>query len=190
MNEVKEKKLPALDDELAKTMGYEGLTDLQTKIREHLLKDETEQAEGKLRSDLLQAIIEKNEFELPTSLVEAQTRSLAQDWAGELKRQGVDEATIQQAVGKELENIRKRAESQVRASLLLESIAQKEKVEVSEKDFEEELEKTAASMQVEVPKLREFYAKDPGRKEDFMFRMRQDRVVKFLLDSAKIKLKS
>jgi len=190
VNEVKEKKLPELNDELAKQMGYENVQDLQVKIREHLLKDETEQVEGKLRSDLIQAIIEKNAFEVPVSLIEAQTRALAQDWAGELKRQGVDDATIQQAVGKELENIRKRAEGQVRASLLLESIAQKEKIEVSEKDFEEELEKSAGSMQVEPQKLREFYAKDPGRKEDFMFRMRQDRVVKFLLDAAKIKVKS
>jgi len=190
VNEVKEKKLPPVDDAFAKQMGHETLDELKTKIREHLQQDRTQEVERKLRSDLLQSLIDKNKFDVPVALVESQTRALAQDWAQELKRQGFNEQMIQQALVQELPNLQKRAESQVRASLILDAIGKKEDIDVNPEEFNQEVEKAAASMQVEVEKLKEFYAKDPGRKEDFMFRMKQDRVVKFLFDKAKIKSKS
>lgn len=190
VNEVKEKKLPALDESFAKQMGYDNLDELNKKVREHLVQDKTEEVERKLRSDLLQALIDKNKFDVPQALVESQTRALAQDWAQELKRQGFNDQMIQQAITSELENLKKRADNQVRSSLILEAIAKKENIEIKPEDFEAEVAKAAGSMKVEPEKLHEFYAKDPGRKEDFMFRMRQERTVSFLLEKAKIKSKS
>ena len=137
----------------------------------------------------MQMLIDKNKFDVPGSLIEAQTRALAQDWSQELKRQGFNDEMIKQAVTTELENLKKRAESQVRASLILESIAKQEKVEIKPEDFEAELQKVAGSMKVGPEKLKEFYAKDPGRKEDFIFRMRQEKTVSFLIEKAKIKNK-
>lgn len=187
VNEVKEMKLPELNDEFAKSAGYENLADLNKKAEEHLTQEKTAEIERKLRSDLVALLIEKNAFECPKALIETQTRALAQDWAEELKRQGVDETTIQQAIMTELENLRKRAESQVRASLLLEAIAKKENLELKDGEFEAEIAKVAASMKVEPEKLAEFYAKNPGRREDFVFRLRQETTLKFLIDKAKVK---
>jgi hypothetical protein len=45
----------------------------------------------------------------------------------------------------------------------------------------------ATSMRVEESQLQDFYAKNPARKEDFIFRVRQEKTMKFLLDKAKIK---
>ncbi|MDR3606162.1 MAG: trigger factor [Oligoflexia bacterium] len=187
VSEVKEKKLPELNDEFAKSVGYESVADLKAKANEHLTRERTTEVERKLQNDLIEAIIEKNTFEVPKSLVEGQTRALAQDLAQNLKQQGMDDAMIQQAIMSEIENLRKRAETQVRASLLLESIAKKEGIEVKEEDYEAELKGMAASMKVDFEKVRDFYAKEPGRKEDVLFRVRQERTVKLLLDKAKIK---
>ena len=190
INEVKEKNLPALDDEFAKTVGYESVSDLRIKAKEFVLRERTNEVDGKLRSDLIADLIEKNKFDVPAALIESQTRALAQDWAGELKKQGVDETTIQQALMGEIESLKKRAENQVRASLLLEAVAKKENIEISADDFKAELKKNAEGMKVEISKLEEFYSKNPGRQDDMMFRLRQDRTLKFLLDKAKIKAKS
>lgn len=187
INEVKEKKVPALDDELAKQMGYENLTDLRTKAQDHLTRQKTDQMESKLRNDLIQQLIDKNPFEVPQALVESQTRALIQDWANELKRQGLNDQTIQQAVMHEIPNLSKRAETQVRASLLLEAIAKKENIQVSQEEMSQEISNMAATMKVEEQKVRDFYANDPGRREDLLFRLRQDRTIKFLLDKASIK---
>ena len=187
LNDVKEKKLPELNDEFVKNMGYADVADFRKKAKEHLLKEKTEEVDRKLRSDLLEHIISKNTFDVPLALIESQTRALAQDWAQELKRQGLDEQMIQNAVMSEIENLRKRSEQQVRASLLLEAIASQEKIELKSEDYDNELKTLAVSMKVEEEKLKEFYAKNPARREDFVFRVRQEQTLKFLLGKAKIK---
>ena len=187
IKEVKEKKVPALDDEFAKTMGYENLGDMRAKAREHLTRERGQEVDRKLRSDLLQALIEKNSFEVPASLVQAQTRTLAQDVAQNLKQQGFTDQMVQEALASELENLRKRADNQVRASLLLESIAEKEGLKLTEADIDAEIKKMAENMKADEQKIREFYAQNPARRDDLEFRLREDRAVQFLLEKSKIK---
>ena len=186
-NEVKEKKMPELNDEFAKNLGRESVADLKKNIRDRLLLDRTREVDRKLQNDLIGQIVEKNPFDVPKALVEAQTRALAQDWAQQLKQQGFKEDMIQEAIRSELESLHKRAEGQVRASLVLETIAKKEKIEPTADELQTELAANAKEMNVEIDKLTEFYAKNPGRKEDFEFRLRQDKTVKFLMDKSKIK---
>jgi trigger factor len=187
VNEVKEKKSPELDDEFAKQMGYENLADMRAKAEQFVTQDRTDEVDRKLRSDLLSAVIEKNPFDVPAALIESQTRALVQDWAQELKRQGIDDQSIQGAISSEIESIKKRADSQVRASLVLEAIAKKESIEVKDAELEGEFAKAAEQMKLDVEKLKEFYGKNPARQEDFVFRLRQERTVAFLLEKAKIK---
>jgi trigger factor len=190
VNELKEKKLPELNDEFVKQMGYESVEDFKTKAKEFLVKEREEESERKLRADLMSALIEKNPFDVPGALVESQTRALAQDWAQELRQQGVDDATIQGAISKEIENLKKRADSQVRGSLILEAISKKENIELKPDELEAEFKKSAEQMKVDEPKLREYYEKNPGRQEDFVFRLKQERTIRFLLDKSKVKAKS
>ena len=187
VNEIKEKKLPTLDDEFAKTAGYDNVADLKAKAREHLVRERTTEVDRKLRSDLLAQLIEKNQFDCPQALIQSQTRALAQELGNNLKQQGFDDAMIQQAMMSELENLKKRAENQVRASLLLEAIAKKEKLTISPADIELEIKTMAVSMRMDEAKIREFYEQTPGRREDLEFRMTEEKAVKFLLDGAKIK---
>ena len=187
LNEIKEKNLPALDDELVKTMGYESVADLRTKATEHLTKERSGEVERKIRSDLLQALIDKNTFDVPQSLVQAQTRNLMQEVAGNLKNQGFNDQMIQEALGAEIANLKTRAENQVRASLILESIAKKENITVESADIDTEIKTMAENMKVEETRIREFYLQNPQRRDDLEFRMREDKTVKFLLEKAKIK---
>ncbi len=187
INEIKEKKLPELSDEFVKQMGYESVAEMRKQAKEHLEKERAQEVDRKLRSDLLQALIERNEFEVPVALVQAQTRALAQDVGQNLKQQGFTDAMIQEALSAELDNLKKRAESQVRASLLLEAIAKKENISVDSKEIDEEMARMAAQMNMEVANIRDFYSKNPSRMEDLEFRMREDRTVRFLLDKAKVK---
>ena len=189
INEVKEKKLPELNDEFAKQVGYESLEDMKKKAREHLIVEKTNDSDRKLRSDLLQELIEKNKFEVPGALIQAQTKALAQDVAGNLKQQGFNEQMIQEALSTELENLKKRAENQVRASLLLDTIAKKENIEVKSEEIDSEIKKIAQSMNTDESKIREYYEKNSNRREDLIFRMKEEASVKFLLSKSKIKEK-
>ena len=186
VNELKEKKLPELNEEFIKQMGYENMDDLRKKAQEFLENQRNSENQKNIQSQIIAALIEKNPFEVPNSLVDAQVRALMQDWIQELKQQGYPEQQIQQAVISELAQLKKRAESQVRASLILEAIAQEEELKVSSDDLNQELSHMASSMQIEEAKVKEFYAKNPGQMGDLEFRLRQERTLKFLRDKAKI----
>lgn len=187
INEVKEKQLPELTDEFVKQMGYEGLADLRVKARQFIESEKKQDSDRKLRSDLLQQLIEKNPFDCPESLVQAQTRALAQEVAQNLKQQGFNDQMIQEALGQELPNLKVKAENQVKASLLIEAIAKSEGISVTPDEIEAELTNMAASMKVEEARVREYYEKNPNKREDLEFRMREDRTVKFLLEKSKVK---
>lgn len=187
VNEVKEKKLPELTDEFAKELGYENVADMNAKAQEHLKREKQTESDRKLRSDMLQALIDKNPFECPEALIQAQTRALAQEVGQNLKQQGFTEEMIQQALMGELENLKKRAENQVRASLILEAIAKQEGITLTSQDVDAEIKKMAESMKVEEEKVREFYVNTPNRREDLEFRMREERTVSFVLEKAKVK---
>ena len=187
VNEVKEKKLPAQDDALAKQLGYENLDDMKKKARDHLERERAEEVDRNLRNQIVETLIEKNPMEVPQSLIQGQTRALAQDVAENLRQQGFNQEMINETLGQELEMLKKRAESQVRASLILEAIAKEEKIEVTPEDVSAEMGKLASQMRVDDQKLREYYDREPGRKDDLAFRMRQERTLKFLIEKAKIK---
>ncbi len=187
LNELKLKNLPVLDDELAKQMGFDSLEKLRTQAQVHLLKQKKEESEQKLKSALLSQLIDNNPFEVPTVLVEAQARGLAQDLVQEFKKQGYDDAVIQNAITQDLNQLFKRAEAQVRSSLVLESVAKIETISITPEDIEAEMNRVAESMEIERSTLDEFYAKKPGKKGELEFRLRQERTLKFVLDNAKVK---
>ncbi len=184
---LKEKVVPELNDDLAKNLGYEGLEDMRSKAREHLVVERAQEVDRKLRSDLLQELISKNPFDLPQSLLEAQTRSLMSEVSQNLRQQGFNDQMIGEALQVEGAGLKKKAENQVRASLLLETIFKKEGLSVSADDLSKEMTRMAASMNVDIERLRDFYEKNANRREDLDFRLKEDRAVSFLLEKAKVK---
>jgi trigger factor len=187
VNSIKKKELPALDDALAKDLGYQDLKDMESKVKAQLEQEKAAQVDGKLRQDLVAALIEKNSIEVPSALVQSQVRALAQDVGENLQRQGFSNEMIQETLVQETTNLKQRAESQVRASLILEAIAKKESIVATTEEMNREVSQMAASMKVDEARVREFYEKDAGRKDDLEFRIRQEKVLTHLVSKAKVK---
>ncbi len=144
MKNIKEKVLPALDDEFAKDVGsYTGLDDLKEKISERLKMQQQEQADGKIREKIFDQLIEKNEFELPKSMVEMQARNMIMDVQQMLNQQGLKLEDMGQSVGQLFEQYREPAERQVRSALLLNAIADKEKLEATAEEIDEKYQEVA-----------------------------------------------
>ena len=140
-----------------------------------------------MKSDLLKNLIEKNTFDVPQSLVAAQARSLAQEVAQNLKQQGFNDEMIQEALKTEIPNLQTRADGQVRASLILDGIAKKENIAVTQEEVKAELKRMAEGMKIEEDRVAEYYEKTPSRMEDLEFRIREEKVVQFLYSKSKIK---
>ena len=141
LKEVKAKKLPALDDEFARTASeFDSLDDLRADVREKLGRLKEGAVQAALRDRALEALIEKIDVDLPERLVDAETESRVQSARDRAERQGVSLDQVLEASGvDELEfrsDARSHALRAIRADLALEAVARAEGLQVSEEEID------------------------------------------------------
>ncbi|HEX9902244.1 MAG TPA: trigger factor, partial [Acidobacteriota bacterium] len=183
---IKEKKVPPLDDDLAKSLGdYETLEDLRRRVREDLLKTKEKASRGEAAQEVLKRLAEQVPDELPESVVEREMQDLLRKFLQSPGSQGL------RAGGREeLEDIKKKLHSQAVANLknhlVLKEVADKESLRVSEEDLQAEIGALAQANRLPPAGLRS-RLEEEGRldslRETILFR----RAVDFLVDQAIIK---
>lgn len=158
VKEVKAKKLPPLDDDFAKTVGeFEALDDLKVDLRTRLSSVKKELAEEQLRGVVLEKLIAASDLESPAKLVEGEFEHRLEHFAQDLKRSGMTMADYaRQADMTELEirsEIRAQSAQSVKAELILEEIARKQAIEVTQEDLGREVALAAAQTQKDPQEL-------------------------------------
>ena len=177
---IKEKKLPPLDDDLAKTVGdFKSLDELKDKLRERLLVSKRAAERNRMASELLAKITTGVEVELPESLVEEETRAVLNRILSSYPqaRLGEDQARGLAAEG------RKQAERNIRNNLVLSRIADKEGIAVSESEIEEEMKRLAEANRVPLARVVETVNKE-GRRGDLEETLLFGKTIDFLLGQA------
>jgi len=129
IKEIKEKKLPALDDELAKDLGLTSLDELKKKVRESLEKEASEKSDKEVEEQIFQGLLDKNTFTVPPTLVENRINALIRRTKLALERQGLVQPNDPKADAALRERVKPQAERDVRLSYLLKAIAEQEKLE-------------------------------------------------------------
>lgn len=157
---IKEKKVPALDDELAKTLGdFPGLEALRDKLRERILASKRSQDRNRMAGELLDRITAGVDVELPESLVEEETRAVLRRLLSAYPQARLGE---DQARGLAAE-ARKQAEKNLRNNLVLRRIAEKEGISVSDAEVEAEMRRLAEANQVPLAKVVETVNREDRR---------------------------
>jgi len=183
---LKLKQVPALDDAFAKDVGIEGvetLPGLRVRIRADLEKREKRRAEQELHDALVKAALAKNDFEVPPSMVERAIDAMMESTAQRFARQGVDLRELGLDVARIRADLREHALLQVKGALLLESIAETEKLEVTGDDEKAEISRRAEDLGVPVAKLQ---LKGEAR-ASLRQRIREDKAVALLASHANYK---
>jgi trigger factor len=184
IKEIKEKKLPALDDDFAKDLGLTSLAELKQKVRENLEKEAKERTDKELEDQLFQALLDKNNFAVPPTMVEHRIKSLIRRAFSALERQGLAQPNDPQTETALREKVRPQAEKDVRLSYLLKAIAEQEKLEDVAKDIED-LKQKAISETKDKPEAVEKYFQE--RHNAIRASLIENKVVEFLKKQAKIK---
>jgi trigger factor len=141
---LKRKVLPALDDELAKTVSeFSTLAEFRDHVRQDLERAREKRAENTLRQKLLDKIVAGYDFPVPGTLVEAQMRRRLERAVNGLAAQGINPETAGIDWRRVSEDMRKDAEEDVRGFLLLDRVADTEKLEVSEDEIDEAVRELA-----------------------------------------------
>jgi trigger factor len=182
-------ELPELNDEWARSLdeGYESLADLRKKLRKDLEVYSAADADARVRNEVIAKVIEGNAFEVPASLIENQARNLLNNFAQDLQQRGVDLNRVQSDfVSMAVEQMKSQAERDVRGAMLLEKIAEAEKVDVTEAEIEEELQRLADHYRAPVDDIRESL-KRQGGEESIRNNLRTRKSIEAIVAKAKVK---
>ena len=158
--EVKEKVLPGLDDEFAKSLGeFESLEAVRTEVRRQLETRRAGEEQQAVEDTILEALLARHEFTVPEAMVMRQVAHQVDHARERMRRQGMDPDQIPWDYGKLLTELRPGAEKSVRRALLLEAIADREQVTPGDPEVDAELDKIAQASQRPLPAVRRMMEK-------------------------------
>ena len=157
---IKVKELPTLDDEFAKDVSeFDTLDALKEDIKAKLTKEAENKTKAEIENRALEAAVEGAEIDLPECMVDNQVEKMLEDYAYRLKSQGIDMKMYlqytQMTEDQLKEQMKPSAKQQVLGSLVLEKIAELEKLEATDEDIEKEFDKIAETYKMEKDKIRE-----------------------------------
>ncbi len=184
--EVKVREVPPLDDELAREVGeFQTLADLREHLRQELVRRAGAAADAEAKDKILTALVDKNEFEVPETLVEGQLDRQVEDAVRELLVKGIDPQHAEVNWKEEREKGRPAAVRRVRAMLILEAIAAQESLAAGADDVNERLRHEAKRQQMTVADLKQQLARK-GHLEGLERQLQREKALDFLLDHATI----
>ncbi len=183
---LKEKRLPEVNDEFAKLLAEnETAAGLREKVREGLRREKEMERRRKFRRVIVDTLLSRVNFPAPETLVESEEIAALKDYARYLAANGMDP---KQADWEKIrQDARPGAERRVKEYLLLDEIARREGIEVSDTEVEAEFKRAAARRGVDPAALREQMAKNDGL-EALRDEIRLSKAVDVLISSAKVLL--
>jgi trigger factor len=191
---VKEQKLPDLDDEFAKDCGeYDSLEQLKTAIStqlENFLKQDLEEG---YKDQVIERLLQMHHFDIPEVLIERELQTLVRQKLLKEQRHthredDLEEPLRLQEEAKRLQQeLHPEAKRRVKLSLILDAIAQKEGLHVSEDEVKAEIQKLATSLKLPIAEIQRMVeAGGQGAQEEFRDRMKAEKALQFVYQNAVI----
>ncbi len=188
LNALKVEELPELDDEFVKDVSpdFDTLDEYKADIKAKMVKRNEDNAEAEVENALAEELITKLVADIPEVMFEVETENQVRDYDNNLRMQGINLNTYFKYTGMTLEALREqlrpRAEKQVKIRLALEKIAELENITVSDEDIEAEYTRISEAYNVPADEVKRMIAS-----ADIKADMLVMNAMKFVKDNAKIK---
>lgn len=183
IHEIKAKELPELDDEFAKDIDeeVETLAELTEKTKKRLEEAKENEADAKLREELVLKASENAEIDVPQAMVDTELDRMLKEFEQRLQMQGMNLELYTQFSGQDeaalKEQMKEDAEKRVKSNLTLEAIAKAENLEVSDEEVDAELTKMAEAYNMPVENIKQAIGSTDAMKEDLKVRKAIDFLV-------------
>jgi trigger factor len=184
--EVKEKELPALDDEFARSLGpHQTLGELREAIRGELQVQRERQNRRSLEESVVEAVLARHDFAVPESLVQRDIANRIGRMQANVSRQGIDPARLDWDFEKLADELRPAALRAVRWALLQEAVAEKEELTVTDAEVDVEIARIGRESGRAPQAVRSLLQRG-GDLEHLQLGLREGKVLKLLIDNAEI----
>ena len=162
VNGIKVKELPEADDEFAQEVSeFDTLDEYKADIKAKLLKDKEDEAKRAKEDAVIGKIVENATMDIPDAMVEYQTQQMLDDFGRRMQSQGLSLEQYFQFTGMTeadyKEQMKPRALQNIQSRLVLEAVAEAEKLEAAEEDLEKEYAKMAEQYKLDVDKVKEIF---------------------------------
>ena len=188
VKEIKEKELPELDDEFASEVSeFETLAEYRENVKKNLTEKKEKDAKNAKEEAAIKAVVEASEMEIPEPMLESQQRQMVDEFAQRITMQGLSMEQYFQFTGTNyqqmVEQVKPQALERIKSRLVLEAVVKAENIEVSEEDYEKELETMAEVYQMELAKVKDLMGE--REKKNIMEDLAVRKAAEFITDNAK-----
>ena len=187
VKEIKEKELPELDDEFASEVSeFDTLKEYKEDIKKNLSEKKIKNAQDAKEEAVVDAIIADAKMEIPDAMLETQQRQMIEEFAQNIKQQGLSFDQYLQFTGmstdKFMDQVKPQAEKRIKSRLVLEAIVKAENIEVTDEDYDNEIKEMAEMYKMDAAKVKEMMGEE-GKKQ-MMTDIAVKKAAKLTVDSA------
>jgi trigger factor len=188
LNEIREEILPELDDDFAKSIGdqFDSLDALKEKIRENLQSGYTKRIEQELNEQVFTQLIDKTEFEVPDTLVDAELDQIMKDAERSFAQSNQSFEDVGLTRESLMEKYRPTAEKQVRRHLILSKLVEQEALELSDEELEKGFQEMADTYQQPVEHLKGYYNQNKEGLAFFKHTLLEKKALNLIIDRGQI----
>ena len=188
LHEIKKKELPELDDEFAKDVSeFDTLKELKESIKEKLEKENEQKAKYETEEAAIKAVCDNTEIDIPSGMIETEIDHMEKDMEQRMQYQGLTLDMYLQMIGKTKEEFRKEYEDQakdaVKSRLVIEAVANEEKIEADDKEVDEKIKEMAENYGKTEDELKSNESLRNYLKEN----LKTEKTIEFIVKNAKIK---
>lgn len=188
LHEIKEKQLPALDDEFAKDVSeFDTLKDYKTSIKEKKQAQNDDKAKHETESLAIEAVSNETKIDIPSGMIETEIDAMIRDLEQQLSYQGINldqYLKIMNKTRKEIEeNYKEQAEKNVKSRLILEAIIKEEKIESTDEEINAKIKEMATNY----GRKEEELSKNEALKEYIANTIKTEKAIELIIKNAKIK---
>ena len=185
LNEVKEKVLPALDDALARTYGADDLQRLREGVRSDLQNEYNLSQKRGIRDQLVKALLEMADFDLPETTLQAETRNIVYEMVNENQQRGVSKEAIEAEKDRIFGVAQGIARNRLKIGFIMHRIADREGIRADQQEINARIAVLAASNKMAPQKFSQEMEKQ-GRLTEIYQQLVHEKVMAFLHENAKI----
>ena len=192
INEIKEKKLPELNDEFAQKVGsFKTVDELKADIQNYLNSQRERTNKMNAENEVFKTVIDGAKVDIPQSMIDREANSLKQEYTQRLAAQGINWEALVKVQGEDqlLKNLSEDALVRIKNSLVIDKIAKDENIKLEQKDLEAKFAQLGAAYGLQPQDLIKQLGQNPELLASISQQAMNDKVKDFLMENNKVEIK-
>ena len=192
INEIKERKLPELNDEFAQKVGpFKTVDDLKADVQKYLDTQRERTNKQNSENEVFKTVIDAAKVDIPQSMIEREVESLKEEYKQRLAAQGITWETLVKSQGEDqlTKNLHEDAKTRIKNSLVIDKIAKDENIKLEPKDIEAKFAQLGAAYGMKPQDLIKQLGKNPEVLSSISQQAMNDKVRDFLMQNNTVEIK-